>query len=576
MSYLLILSAAEALRRIAFRHDIQRYPIRTIAEMATSLRSPPAKSDGTQTDDDAALTPDDTHSVSSTPHQQHVADTHPLGDASETTPPLTRSHSFSASSSYHEDWDTLPPLDRLTVLELLDSLALTPQLERLQKGFSAQKEKVRKSQAAFKTKSQEARGRMVEEWRRRVPSADEQLERYRKRMKQNVEKLGKQWNDTKVITMREKVSFICGVMNIFISGYLIGAYPEYFHFWYTAQLAYFMPIRYFTYQRRGYHYFLADLCYFVNFLLFASLWIFPSSKRLFIAAYCLAFGNNAVAIIMWRNSLVFHDFDKVTSLFIHIMPCATLHCVVHLLPPEEQRQRFPAIWTIKTSPPGSPTAYSNVISMIIWSTCTYAIWQIMYYVLISVRRREKIAAGRPTSYTWLRKSYSKAPIGKFVLGLPEALQEPAYMMIQYLYAVLTMLPCSLWFYSRWASAGFLIFVFTWSVYNGSTYYIDVFGKRFQKELEAMKAEVAKWQSSPDLMMQISPVLTPTGAQGEGDVVKVMEAVGLADQGAESSVDAIPLLNEEVKVEAATTGAEGVQRDDNNNARERKVAGAATG
>ena len=40
-------------------------------------------------------------------------------------------------------------------------------------------------------------------------------------------------------------------------------------------------------------------------------------------------------------------------------------------------------------------------------------------------------------------------------------------------------------------------VFMWSVYNGATYYIDVFGNRFQKELENMKKEVAKWQNSPE-------------------------------------------------------------------------------
>ncbi|KAI0377422.1 hypothetical protein F5Y04DRAFT_177546 [Hypomontagnella monticulosa] len=513
----------------------------------------PTKSESIQTDDETALTPDDTTtpSLASSPLQQAVVDPQKLGDGSK-SPRISRNPSFSGSSSYHEDWDSYPPLDRLTVLDLLDNFALPQQLEKLQKGISAQTEKVRKSRAALKTKGQVARERMVEEWRRRVPSADEQLVRYRKRMKQSVEKLGRQWNDTKVITMREKVSFICGVMNIFISGYLLGAYPELFHLWYTAQLIYFMPIRIYTYRRRGYHYFLADLCYFVNLLLFLSLWVFPSSKRLFIAAYCLAYGNNAVAIIMWRNSLVFHDFDKVTSLFIHIMPCVTLHCIAHLFPPEEQQKRFPALWTVKTSPPGSPTAYGNLVSMLAWSTIPYAFWQFSYYFFITVRRREKIAAGRPTSFTWLRRSYSKTWIGKIVLSLPVGLQEFAFMMIQYVYAVLTMLPCPLWFYSRWASAGFLMVVFAWSVYNGSTYYIDVFGKRFQKELEAMKAEVAKWQSSPEGLN--SPTMAPTPAteveakiggatdteEGAEKAVKVQDPAS----GRRLSVDDIPLLHDE--------------------------------
>ncbi|KAK8058657.1 F-box protein [Apiospora phragmitis] len=397
-----------------------------------------------------------------------------------------------------------PPLDAslsepataFSVLDLLDNFALPQQLEKIQRGISAQREKVHKSRAALKSRSQGAKERMVEEWRRR-----------------SVEKLGNQWNDTKVITLREKVSFICAVMNIFISGYLIGGYPEYFHIWYTAQLAYFMPIRYFTYHRRGYHYFLADLCYFVNLLLFFSIWVFPSSKRLFTAAYCLAFGNNAVAIILWRNSLVFHSFDKVTSLFIHIMPCATLHCIVHLLPPELQQAKFPAVWAVKTAPTGSATAYANVISMLAWSTVPYLLWQLAYYFLITVRRREKIAAGRPTSYTWLRKSYAKTWIGKIVLALPDALQEPAFMFVQYCYAPL-------------GSGTFLVVVFSWSIYNGSTFYIDVFGKRFQKELESMKAEPP-------------PLDKRDHAAKDGTVRAVDPATGKS-----MDVDEIPMLNDE--------------------------------
>lgn len=417
----------------------------------------------------------------------------------------SRHASFSGSSSYQEDWD-IPPLDRLTVLDLLDNFALPQQLEKLSKGISAQTRKLRRSRDALKSRSQGARERMVEEWRQRVPSAEEQLERYRRRMRTSVEKLGRQWNDTRVITMREKVSFICGVLNIFISGYLMGGSPEWMHRWYTAQILYFMPIRFYTYHRRGYHYFLADLCYFVNFLLLLSIWAFPASRRLFVATYCLAFGNNAVAIVMWRNSLVFHSFDKVTSLFIHVMPCATLHSMVHLLDPALQARRFPAIHAIRNT-----HAYANIVSMLAWSTIPYAVWQLSYYFFITVRRRDKIAAGRPTSFTWLRRSYSKVWIGRLVLSLPLALQEPAFMMIQYLYAVLTMLPCPIWFSHRSASAVFLFGVFTWSIYNGATYYIDVFGKRFQKELEAMKLEVAKWHIATESgLLAVDGSVTPAG------------------------------------------------------------------
>lgn len=224
---------------------------------------------------------------------------------------LSRNASFSNSSSYQEDWETFPPLDKLTVFDLLDNIQLSQRFERWQHALNMQREKVRKQREKIRSTGLNAKDRVVGEWKRRVPTADEQLEKYRRRMKDGVDRLGKQWSKTATVTLREKVSFIAGVLNIFISGYIIGAFPEYFYLWFSAQLAYFMPIRYFTYHAKGYHYFLADLCYFVNLLNMLSIWVFPNSKRLFIGTFCLTFGNNAAAIAMWRNSLVFHSMDKV-------------------------------------------------------------------------------------------------------------------------------------------------------------------------------------------------------------------------------------------------------------------------
>jgi hypothetical protein len=206
------------------------------------------------------------------------------------------------------------------------------------------------------------------------------------------------------------------------------------------------------------------------------------------------------------------------------MPPAALHCIVHLVPAEVQRERFSAVYSILYSPKDAPEHYS-LPQMMFWASLPYAVWQLSYHFLISVRRREKIAAGRPTSFTWLRKSFAPTWIGRFVLSLPDNLQEPAYMGIQYIYALLTMIPCPLWFWSRWASGIFLSAVFTYSIYNGATYYIDIFGMRFQKELEQLKKDVAKWQSTPDLMGKNglgSPLLTPA----EVDDNKQLDAAGL--------------------------------------------------
>lgn len=139
------------------------------------------------------------------------------------------------------------------------------------------------------------------------------------------------------------------------------------------------------------------------------------------------------------------------------------------------------------------------------------------------------------------------------------------MLIQYAYAVATMLPCPIWFWYRYASASFLMAVFCWSVYNGATYYIDVFGKRFQNELEAMRREVQKWQNSPDMMT--SPLLTPRTTPGT-ELGSVLEnTVDSEKYGRSRSVDNIPLLNAESAESASSTGIDGGARDV---AKERKI------
>ena len=246
-----------------------------------------------------------------------------LGDPSHSrtapasAPGHSRSNSFS-NSSFHDDSEDdsafFPPVERLTMFDFVENLALQQRLDKLQQSISSQTEKL-KNQAKNRGIT---RDRVVDEWRRRVPTEGEQLERYKRRVRKSVDRLNRRVNESLTVTAREKASFIAAVMNIFVSGYLVGLHPDYFPHWYTAQLLWFMPIRYYTYHKKGYHYFLADLCYFVNILAVLSIWVFPQSKRLFIATYCLIMGNNAIAIIMWRNSLVFHSMDKVVR-YVHIL-----------------------------------------------------------------------------------------------------------------------------------------------------------------------------------------------------------------------------------------------------------------
>lgn len=92
--------------------------------------------------------------------------------------------------------------------------------------------------------------------------------------------------------------------------------------------------------------------------------------------------------------------------------------------------------------------------------------------------------------------------------------------------------------------------------------MDVFGKRFQKELEQMKRDVAKWQTSPDTSAKNmnSPLINATDSQprkedGQESEPKSLGVMDLMNREKQSrmqqtenkkrnSLDRIPLLDGE--------------------------------
>merc|ERR1719443_1571561 len=74
-------------------------------------------------------------------------------------------------------------------------------------------------------------------------------------------------------------------------------------------------------------YFMLDFCYFGNGVLLAFLFIFPRMPRLFDIAFACASGPLIFSVKLFRNSIVFHSVDKMTSCFIHVMPFVVCYTV---------------------------------------------------------------------------------------------------------------------------------------------------------------------------------------------------------------------------------------------------------
>lgn len=335
-----------------------------------------------------------------------------------------------------------------------------------------------KAEETFKIKDlkiKELSGELLSE------NLEREIKNFKVRISTRMTSLSATWQSAKVVRTREKISFFFGVMNVLLSTLIFGIAPQWVHISYTVQGLYLLPLRVYRYKKLDWHYFLFDLCYFVTILNFVFIWIFPSSPSLFIACYCLSNGSLASAVITWRNSLVFHDQDKVTSLFIHIYAPFSFTVIRHFYPVAEER--FPALLAVPDLDP---------IQALLISGGIYTIWQLLYWKFLLVDRREKIESGqRTTSFSFLLNN-KRGAIGRMLSAIPPQYREASFMGGQLVYALLTEIPVIFLLYrSSFWSAAFLLLIFSVSVWNGGGFYIEVFGRKFERELEALRKELAE-------------------------------------------------------------------------------------
>ncbi|KAF8528917.1 hypothetical protein BU17DRAFT_37383 [Hysterangium stoloniferum] len=394
-----------------------------------------------------------------------------------------------------------------TGLTLLDTIEtyFDSRIDLLERRFKkhSEKLKVRAEEALKRTKTPTGEFKYAVD-------IDKEMQKFKLKVSTRMTTLAATWHTTKVVRTREKISFFNGVMAVAISALLFGVAPEWIHIVYSVVAVVLAPLRYYSYKQKAWHYFLFDLCYYTNILCLLYIWIFPSSKAMFVSSYCLAHGSLASAVITWRNSLVFHDADKVTSLFIHIYPPFVLTVIRHFYP--NAQARFPALVQLPHLDP---------ISALLSSGLIYIIWQALYWKFVLVDRKEKIAAGlRTTSFSFLLND-RRGVIGRMLASIRPEYREVSFMAGQLVYALITEIPAVFLLYdSRLWSGAFLWFIFAVSVWNGGGYYIEVFGRKFERELEALRKELAEATGSrpPSTSGNMSPPFDAESSVGGSPLV----------------------------------------------------------
>nr|XP_031861130.1 uncharacterized protein CI109_003491 [Kwoniella shandongensis]KAA5528202.1 hypothetical protein CI109_003491 [Kwoniella shandongensis] len=161
--------------------------------------------------------------------------------------------------------------------------------------------------------------------------------------------------------------------------------------------------------------------------------------------------------------------------------------------------------------------------MILLAAVPYILWQASYYKFISVDRKSKIESGqRENSFHYMLND-KRGPIGKALQGIRPDHREQWFIFGQLIYSIIFMTPpAALYIHSPRASSVFIITIFAVSVWNGASFYVEVFGRKFERELERLRKEMelASATGSTTSVSSTAPPSPPspsyTDAQGDFD------------------------------------------------------------
>lgn len=180
--------------------------------------------------------------------------------------------------------------------------------------------------------------------------------------------------------------------------------------------------------------------------------------------------------IRWRNSIVYHDFDKITSIYIHIVPSMLTYAMR---------------WNTLPDHVISPIGMSDMVR----ASLVYLLWQSLYYYKTEVVDKPKLDSDPSllTSLRWLA-SDKKNSTARMVLKLLKVVGVCApdeeydassvktkliFITSQFIYTCCTFLPTPFFYHNKNVHISFIAFIFVTAVYNGACYYMEIFSKRYQ-------------------------------------------------------------------------------------------------
>jgi len=275
---------------------------------------------------------------------------------------------------------------------------------------------------------------------------------------------------------RGEVAFCIGVINTHMTMWMFGAQPLVFVWYYTIKAPILLMARAFLYYKERAHYFLFDFCYFANVFLVLTLWYpFKTSIKddMFMIIFALVNGPLLWAIMTFRNSLVFHSVDRITSVFIHLTPALVTHAV-----------RFDLADDFNVCTSDCNDLGHILQTMWVLAPLCFIAHVIVYAIVINglcMTFNKSLADESDeqtiywTSLRFLTRN-PKSTAAKYVNMCGPKMAPVMFAIVNCVYAIISILPTVLYYHYRWVHFVALCFFGGISVWNGATFYYQVFSQ----------------------------------------------------------------------------------------------------
>ena len=131
-------------------------------------------------------------------------------------------------------------------------------------------------------------------------------------------------NHAPTVRFFDKIAFCVGVWLMTITTWFVGKYPHDFYYKYHVVIMILLLAgRVVHFRLKKWHYYMFDFCYYSNILILYYLALAPKNEILFKAFFVFSQGPLGLSVAAFKNAMIFHKIDFITSVAIHLLPLVT-------------------------------------------------------------------------------------------------------------------------------------------------------------------------------------------------------------------------------------------------------------